>query len=74
MTIPRLSYFDQFFLLQDGVWIVLTPEEIVNLYNQMVERYEVILDDIEEIICGVEAGTNRSVHSGTDAGTERAIG
>lgn len=65
MKIPRLRYWDSFYIFQDGMWQSMTPEDVVAAFNGMAERYEIILSDIEEIICGHPSRADRSVHPGT---------
>lgn len=65
MKIPRLSYWDAFYVLEDDSWRLVTPQELVSIYNSLADRYEVVLADIEEIICGHPSRTDRSVHPGT---------
>lgn len=52
MKIPRLSYWDAFYILEDGNWRLISPQELVSIYNSLADRYEVILDEIEGIITG----------------------
>jgi len=52
MELARLRYWDQFYALQDGVWTQVSPEDVVTMFNSIVERYKVVLDDIEEIVRG----------------------
>lgn len=64
MNIPRVSYWDHFYVLEDGTWRLVTPQELVHIYNQLAERYELVLDDIEEIVCGYQRGAEPAIHPG----------
>lgn len=65
MSIPRLQYYDHFVIHQDGMWKQLTSEDVVYIYNELAQRYEIILADIEEIISGYQRRPESQVHPGT---------
>lgn len=65
MDIPRLCYFDSFFVWEDGRWRRVTPDEIVRIYNAMASRYEVVLSDIEDLISGHSTRGDSAIHPGT---------
>ena len=65
MKIPRLKYFDAFFITDDdGIWRELTPYELVARYNALADRHELVLEDMEEIVCGHQRRPEPTVYPG----------
>lgn len=62
MAMPRLKYKGRFFVIEDNVWRPSSVEEVVQMYNMMAERHEIVLDDIEELVNEHQPRTSTAIH------------